>query len=83
MKASVVVPIRSSANTWSAAKPSDPSAHVRDRRVDLEVEGNPRDGFHLIMSPDGCFTADTWHETAEEAKDAPLQAFGVLLEDWK
>jgi hypothetical protein len=29
------------------------------------------------MSPTGYFTADTWHETVEDAKDAAHRLFGV------
>jgi hypothetical protein len=34
------------------------------------------------MSPAGYFTADTWHETVEDAKDAAHRVFGVPPEAW-
>jgi hypothetical protein len=78
-----VVPICGTANAWKVAEPSDPPANVQKRAVALEIQGNVRDGFHLVMSPAGCFTADTWHETVEGAKDTALQLFGVSLGDWQ
>jgi hypothetical protein len=83
MKAVVVVPIRGTANAWKVAEPDDPPAPVQERVVTLEIQGNARDGFHLVMSPAGCFTADTWHETIQEAKDAASRMFGVSPDGWK
>jgi hypothetical protein len=82
MKAVVVVPIHGISNSWKVAEPSDPSAQVQEREVALEIWGNPRDGYHLLMSPKGCFTADSWHGTVEEAKHVAHRLFGVLPDGW-
>ena len=82
MRAVVVVSIRGFANVWKVAESSDPPAKVQERTVDLEIQGNEAEGYHLIMSPDGCFTADTWHESVEDAKDTAKEAFGVGLDEW-
>jgi hypothetical protein len=50
--------------------------------VELEIQGDEKNGFHLVMSPDGCFTADTWHESVEDAKDTAHRLFGVGFEEW-
>jgi hypothetical protein len=82
MKAIAVVPIHGTANAWKVAEPSDPAANVQERAVTLEIQGNAKDGYHLVMSPAGCFTADTWHETVEDAKDTAHRLFGVPPDSW-
>jgi hypothetical protein len=82
MKTVAVVPVRGTSNAWKVAEPSDPPAPVHEREVALEIQGNPRDGYHLLMSPTGYFTADTWHQTVEDAKDAAHRWFGVPPEAW-
>ncbi len=61
MKAVVVVPIRGSGMPAKVAEASDPTDQVRAREVTLEIQGGVTDGYHLIMSPAGCFTADHWY----------------------
>ena len=82
MKAVAVAPICGTPNAWKVAEPSDPPALVQVREVALEIQGNARDGYHLLMSPAGCFTADTWHETVEEAKEAAHHLFGAPVDTW-
>jgi hypothetical protein len=82
IKAVAVVPIRGYSNTWKVAEPSDTGDTTQNRVVNLEIQGDGKDGFHLIMSPDGCFTADTWHETLEDAKDTAYRIFGVPADGW-
>ena len=83
MKANAVVPISGTYNAWKVAAPSDPTSSVQERAVALEIQGVAKKGYHLIMSPSGCFTADSWHETIEEAMDSALRVFDVRPEEWK
>ncbi|MHC5540224.1 hypothetical protein ACYOEI_18550 [Singulisphaera rosea] len=83
MKVSVELLIRGYGNAWRVAKPSDTGALVRRRVVELEIQGDGKDGYHLVMSPEGCFTADTWHETIEDAKETAQESFGVPSESWR
>jgi hypothetical protein len=82
MKAKAVVQICGTTNAWKGAAPSDPVAATRDREVMLEIQGDSKHGYHLIMSPEGCFTADSWHETIGEAKDTAQELFGIHPEAW-
>ena len=82
LAALAVVPICGSGNAWKVAGPTDPSANVREREVALQIQGNSEDGYHLIMSPAGCFTADTWHKSIEDAKATAAELFGVPAEGW-
>jgi hypothetical protein len=83
MKAVVVLPIRSSRHAWTLAKPSDPPSRVQEREVKLEIQSDGANGYHLVMSPAGCFTADSWHESIEDAKAAAAEAFGVPPDGWE
>ena len=83
MKTIVEVLIYGCGDAWKVAEPSDTSALVQRRRVELEIQGDGKNGYHLVMSPEGCFTADTWHETLEDAKDTAHQIFGVGPGDWR
>ena len=56
MKAVDVVPISGWGNAWKVAGPEDPPAKVQDRVVTLEIQGDGASGYHLVMSPEGCFT---------------------------
>ena len=82
MKAVVTVAICGSGNAWKVAGPSDPLGLVQERQVTLEIQGNARDGYHLVMSPAGCFTADTWHESIADAKATAADVFGVPRDGW-
>lgn len=82
MRAVAVVAIRGTCNAWKVAESSDPPNLVQERTVALEIQGNVRDGYHLLMAPAGCFTADTWHETVQDAKEAALRLFGVPPDGW-
>jgi hypothetical protein len=82
MRAVAVVPIHGTSNAWKVASPTDSPTLVQEREVTLEIQGNARDGYHLVMSPTGCFTADTWHETVEDAKETAHQLFGVPPDRW-
>ncbi len=80
MKANVVVPICGSGNAWKVGEPSDPRAS--ERPVTLEIQGNAQNGYHLVMSPEGCFTADTWHESIADAKATAEEIFNVPTDGW-
>jgi hypothetical protein len=85
MKAVAVVPIRGFSNGWDVVEPDDPPdlpGLVQERQVALEIQGNARNGYHLLMTPAGCFTADTWHPTLEDAKEAARRLFGVPPGGW-
>ena len=69
-------------NAWKVAEPTDPVATIKEREVLLKIQGDTKNGFHLVMGPEGCFTADTWHATVEEAKDTALRLFDVHPKAW-
>ena len=82
MRAVAVVPICGSGNAWKVAESSDPPAAVQHREVALEIQGSAATGYHLVMSPAGCFTADTWHESVADAKGTAAEVYGVSPDAW-
>ena len=83
MKSVVEVLIRGYGNSWKLAEPSDTGDLIQRRVVKLEIQGDGKDGYHLVMSPEGCFTADTWQESLEDAKDTAHRIFGVWSDEWR
>ena len=67
---------------WKVAEPSDPPTTVQMRTVRLEIVGDDQNGYHLNMSPDGCFTADSWHETRADAIETAERLFDVRQAAW-
>ena len=56
---------------------------VRDVEVSLEILGDEGQGYLLVMSPEGGFTADDWYATREEALRAACELFGVPVDAWR
>lgn len=52
-------------------------------RVLLEIQGDDDTGYNLVQSPCGFFTADSWHATLSEAKEAAAETFDVALDVWR
>jgi hypothetical protein len=69
-------------NAWSLES-DDPNEPRTETLVNLEIQGSNRDGYNLVMSPDGFFTADYWYETLDEAFEAGFDLFSVSKEQWK
>jgi hypothetical protein len=82
VKTVVVVQICGSGDAWKVAGSSDPPERVQERVVTLEIQGDGASGYHLVMSPAGCFTADSWHESISGAKETAAEVFGVASDAW-
>ncbi len=69
-------------NAWSIE--SDKSNVPRTETiVELEIQGTYRNGYNLVMSPDGFFTADYWYKTIDEAFVAGQELFSVSKTQWR
>jgi hypothetical protein len=67
---------------WRVAEPSDPVEQTHDVEVQLALDGNDVDGYHLVMTPDGALTADDWYPTLHEAMAVANARFGVPSDAW-
>ena len=71
MKTVVVVQICGSGDACKVAGSSDLPERIQERVVALEIQGDGANGYHLVMSPAGCFTADSWHESISARRRRP------------
>ncbi len=69
-------------NCWSLSAQAGLSEPARTCEVKLEIQGDRKSGYHLVMSPEGFFTADSWHETRQAALETAHELFGVDVKDW-
>ena len=69
-------------NAWSLAPVTESNGPGQKCEVELEIQGNEKEGFHLVMSPAGFFTADYWYETKREALDSARELFGTTESEW-
>jgi len=72
-----------SANSWRVADATDPADQITVLDVELEMQGDEQSGYILPMSPAGCFTADSWHASKEDALDAAEELFGARAGSWR
>jgi hypothetical protein len=70
------------ANSWSLTRQPGYSSEGRDCAVELEIRGDAKSGYHLIMAPEGFFTADSWHHSLEEAFASAHELFDVTASEW-
>ncbi len=69
-------------DAWRLCPFRSPEEPSQDCEVELEIQGDDRSGYHLVMSPSGFFTADNWYETKQEALDTAHRVFGVGPDEW-
>ena len=82
IKTSTKIKVWGTKNSWSLAPHRNLQEPNQECNVDLEIQGNDREGYLLIMSPEGFFTADSWHPTKEDALDSARSLFDIAPEDW-
>ena len=72
--------IYGSERAWSLS-PLSTDSEGRCVLVEVEIVGSQRQGFHLVLSPAGFLTADTWHLEESEALESMKELFGTLVLD--
>jgi hypothetical protein len=53
-----------------------------DLEVLLEIVGDDQSGYHLLMSPEGCFQTDNWYRSRAEAVADADRIFKVPASSW-
>ncbi len=66
---------------WSAADPDDLSATEVEFTFRITSDGNAN-YLLLYESSDKRYSADTWHETVDEAMVVARQSFGIEPDEW-
>jgi hypothetical protein len=83
LRAHTTARVYGTTNSWSLTPHRGYASEGRDCEVDLEIQGNEEQGYHLVMSPAGFFTADSWYKSQDDALAAALELFGVTREEWR
>jgi hypothetical protein len=50
--------------------------------VALEIQGDDRNGYNLVLIPVGFFTADYWYRTKQDALEAAEELFAIGPDMW-
>ncbi|TLU61088.1 hypothetical protein FE810_15560 [Thalassotalea litorea] len=82
MKCTTKARIRILKGGWQVAEDDDESKYVKNLAVNLSIVGNEKNGYHLLMEPEGCFVADSHYESIAEAKEDASDSLGVKDSDW-
>jgi hypothetical protein len=53
------------------------------RDIVVEIQGEAKHGYHLIMMPEGLFAADAHCRTLEDAFEDAHEMFGITPEQWQ
>ncbi|QDT27003.1 hypothetical protein Pan153_11930 [Gimesia panareensis] len=70
-------------NAWRFADQARDGELFQDCKVRLEIQGDDEGHcFFLIVSPEGFFTSDRWHETLQAAQERARMLLGVTRADW-
>lgn len=69
-------------NAWSLSPFRTANEPTQECDVELEIQGDDREGYHLVISPHGFFAADSWHHTKHDALSTARELFGVLPDAW-
>ena len=69
-------------NHWALSPARLDETIFQDCDVALEIQGSPKHGYHLVMSPHGFFAADNWYSTQADALEAAQELFGVGPDQW-
>lgn len=66
---------------WSPADLDDDNALEVEFRFEITDDGN--NGFLLVyQSLDGCYAADSWHETLAAAFTCAEESYGITPSEW-
>jgi hypothetical protein len=82
IKTTKTVTIWGTSNAWSLEPQKGLSEASTESRTELEIQGDEKNGYNLVMSPEGFFSADYWYKTKEEAIESAEELFNVTRSEW-
>ncbi|KFZ36113.1 hypothetical protein HR45_18275 [Shewanella mangrovi] len=74
--------IYGNASYWSLSGEHS-AAPTSQRHIDLDIIGDTEQGYLLLISPKGLYTAEMWCASLEEAKQHAQQWFAIQTADWR
>lgn len=71
-------------NAWSLTSFAGTQQPNHECCVVLEIQGDDQNGYHLVKSPFGYVTADSWHPTKQDALQSASELFDVdvAVDEW-
>lgn len=81
-KASTRVRVWGTKNAWKLSSFGNTGEPNQECDVALEISGDDQNGYLLVMAPHGFFTADSWHQSKQEALESAKELFGVSHDVW-
>jgi hypothetical protein len=82
LRAQTTAVIFGTRNSWSLSWHPGCERAGTECNVQLEIQGDEKNGYHLVKSPEGFFTADDWHMSLEAAQNSAAELFGVKVAQW-
>jgi hypothetical protein len=82
IKAKKTVTIWGTSNAWCLKPETGKKTPSTVSLTELEIQGDEKNGYNLVMSPEGFFTADNWYKSLQEAKKSAEELFGVTDKEW-
>ncbi|QDT89295.1 hypothetical protein [Gimesia algae] len=70
------------ADAWRFSTQTRDCEAFQECKVELEIQGDDESRYLLIFSPEGYFSADTWHESLDAAQEEAERVLGVTRTDW-
>ena len=77
-----VITIYGTPNSWSLSESETKRNKINNTSTSIHFEGNDKEGYHLVISPEGYFTADSWHESKKEAIEAAKELLNIPESEW-
>jgi len=74
--------IYGTSNSWSLTETKATPNNVNSANTSIYFEGNDKEGYHLVISPEGYLTADSWYESKKEVIEAAKELLNISELEW-
>ena len=82
IKAAIKTTIGGTSNSWYLSSGENKKEPSKLCEVELEIYGDEKNGYFLLISPEGYFTADYNYETKGDALTDAQELFGIGEDEW-
>jgi hypothetical protein len=81
-KATAKAQVFGTKNAWSLSPIHQGKDDGQECVVAVEIQGDDKYGYHLVLAPEGFFAGNSWHESVRDAMDEALELLGVDQDQW-
>jgi len=82
IRAKKTINVWGTSNAWSLEPSPQKIEPCTECVTELEIQGDDKNGYNLVMTPEGFFTADYWYMSLQEAMESAEELFGVSTAEW-